>query len=165
MFPSKFPTNLNDAGYLRYIYIFTLANNFINSFCFEYAIGIDIIILIFNSFLICFKQFYFYYEKYFLATEFFANIIFLYINFRSRRDYFILKKKIFLESFKNKQYFDNIQNLINILNTMVLSLNKEEVLFMNNFATDYFEKKLVLKVREENENVTLVSNSFFKSDK
>ena len=159
MFPSIFPTNLNDAGYVRYIYIFTLANNFINSFCFEYAIGIDIIILIFNSFLICFIQLFFYYEKYFLATEFFANIIFLYINFRSRRDYFILKKKIFIESFKNKQYFDYIQNLINVLNTMVLSLNKEEVLFMNNFATDYFEKRFDLKLREENENVTLISNN------
>ena len=101
MFPSIFPTNVIDAGYVRYIYIFTLANNFINSFCFEYAIGIDIIILIFNSFLICFIQLFFYYEKYFLATEFFANIIFLFINFRSRRDFFILKKKIFLESFKN----------------------------------------------------------------
>ena len=159
MFPSIFPTNLNDAGYVRYIYIFTLANNFINSFCFEYAIGIDIIILIFNSFLICFIQLFFYYEKYFLATEFFANIIFLFINFRSQRNNFILTKKIFIESFKNKQYFDYIQNLINVLNTMVLSLNKEEVLFMNNFATDYFEKRFDLKLREENENVTLISNN------
>ena len=156
MFPINIPSNLNDSGYLRYIYLFIIMINNINTFFFEYKVGIDILILIFNSFLICFLQFAFNYEKYFLAHEFFFNIIFLFMNFKIRRDYFSLKKKIFIESFKNKQYFDYIQNLINVLNTMVLSLNKEEVLFMNNFATDYFEKRFDLKLREENENVTLI---------
>ena len=101
MFPTTFPANVNDAGYVRCIYLFIIIINFLNSFCFEYCVGIDIIILILNSFLIFYIQFFFKYEKNFLPTEFFANIIFLFINFRSRRDFFILKKKIFLESFKN----------------------------------------------------------------
>ena len=83
------------------------------------------------------------------------------------------KKEIFLEYYKNHLYTEYIKQLIDVLNTMVISVKKNEVLFMNKFAMKYFQKKETNEVEPTKENddfilnekskVSDIMNSFFKS--
>ena len=64
------------------------------------------------------------------------------------KEILIHEKKIFLNTYKNELFFKYFENLINVLNTMVISISRNELLFMNDFATDYIDKKTILMERE-----------------
>ena len=158
-----FPVNLADPetctvsrGLLGLILCF----NLIYLYYLDFNAVIMIIIAILNCILIIFCQFKFGFPPFYLSFEFIGNILYYIPTFFFKRYELYNKKKIFFESFKNEQYIDYISQLINVLNTMVISVKNKEVLFINNYAISYFVKKSNIEVKEEiQENNILLSHN------
>ena len=148
MFPVDNYNPLNDALYLRYIYFFLLKTCLMNFYCFEFNFIFYVFLAIGNSIVIGYIQFNFNYTSYFLAPEFILNFLIQFVTFTAKKEVLIQEKKIFLNTFKNELFFKYFENLINVLNTMVISMSRNELLFMNDFACDYFDQKSNLKVSE-----------------
>ena len=172
MFPQSHP-NPNSPHYIRYIYCFLFIINVLYSYYLDYNVVFLLIIPILNGGFIIYCQYAFSYPKYYYAPEFIGNFVYFLVNYLIKKFDFLDKKEIFLEYYKNHLYTEYIKQLIDVLNTMVISVKKNEVLFMNKFAMKYFQKKETNEVEPTKENddfilnekskVSDIMNSFFKS--
>ena len=68
------------------------------------------------------------------------------------------KKQNFLEQHKNKQFLEYNQDFINQMNSMVISWKSNELLFVNDFTINFFEKEFNLKFIDESKEEILISN-------
>ena len=163
----------SSPNYIRYIYCFLFIINVLYSYYLDYNVVILLIIPLINSGFILYCQFVFNFKEYYFAPEFIGNFVYFIVNYVIKKYDFSEKKEIFLEHYKNHIYTEFIKQLIDVLKTMVISVKKDEVLFMNNFAIKFFEKKNETSVVEHtmendilNKKKSEISNSinpFFKS--
>ena len=75
---------------------------------------------------------------YFLP-EMIVNLIYFSATFLIKRYEFSTRKEIFFEFFKNENYIDYIQELINGFKTLVISINLKEMLFINEVSLNYLK--------------------------
>ena len=166
MFPQIMP-NESSPFQSRVICSFIVLMNLLYSSYLDFNFVVLVLIPVLNALLIIYFQYAYNFAKFYFAFEFALNIVYYVPTFFIKKNEFINKKKIFLESFKNEQCTDYILQLINVLNTMVISINTKinEVLFINKFALNYFKKTKNLSFREEiQEKDLLNSNNLIENE-
>ena len=157
MFPVNQP-DPNSCGMSRIVLAFIIFNNFLYLYYLDFNILILICIPILNSFLILYIEIAYTFPRLYFSFEFSLNFLYYIPSFFIKKNEFFNEKKKFFELYKNEQYIEYISQLINVLNTMIISVKKQEVLFMNNFAINYFKNKKNFRIRDEiKENESLIS--------
>ena len=147
-----FPLNKPDPSSCtisRFIIAFIAITNFFQLNYIDYNLIILILIPILNSLYILYNQYAFDFSPFYFSFEFVANILYSLFSFFYKKYDLINKKKIFFEGFKNEQYMEYINQLLNVLSTIVISVKNKEVLFMNKFSINYFKKKKNFKIIED----------------
>jgi signal transduction histidine kinase/CheY-like chemotaxis protein len=139
MLSLMFPINNERNNMIRHFYVFFAYTNVLFTYYVEFNYIMIILIPLLNSFLIVFVQYYQEFDKFYLLPEFLFNLFYYYAIFIIKKYEFLLNKKLFYEIYKNQQSINYIKQLIDVINTHVISINKEEVLFMNNIAINFFE--------------------------
>jgi hypothetical protein len=98
-------------------------------------------------------------------TEFFGNFIFQFLIYIIKKNEVTSSKNMF---YKNYVYENQIKlhtNLVDVLNTIVISLKKDEVMFLNKYGMDFFKNYLK---EYKNPNCTVLENKeidvFIKDD-
>ncbi len=135
-----FPVNDDIFSTFRAFYMFLAYMNVLFTYYLEFNYIMVLFIPLFNSILIIFLQFYHKFSNFFLLPEFLFNLLYYFAIFSIKKYEFLLNKKLFFEIYKNEQYINHIKQFIDVINTQVICLNKEVVLFMNNLANKYFDK-------------------------
>ena len=159
MFPVTLP-DLNQCNQIGYIHFYLLFVNLIYLYYLEFNLILLILVPILNTGFILFFQFYYEYPSYNLLAELIVNLIYYVVTFLYKKYEFSNLKKKFFENYKNENFIEYIKHLINNLNTIVISVKNEEVLFINDFGTNYFKNKNKCNVREENkENEIFISHA------
>ena len=158
MFPIIKP-NPDSCTQSRILLTFILLISLLYLYYLDFNIIILILIPIFNCLLILFIQYNFDFPPFYFTFEFVGNIVYYILTIFNKKFDTLNKRKVFFESFKNEEYIEYINQLINALNTIVISVQNNDVLFMNNFAISYFKNKKNFKVIENiQENERLISN-------
>ena len=169
--------NLTDCNHFRFVYAFCWYMNLIYLYYLDFKLVMLLLVPIFNILILIFLPFYYDYPKDYFYTEIYRNIFYYFVTFLIKKQEFGNRKEKFLEFYKNEHYMEYIKQLINVLNTMVISLNRQEVLFMNNFAIDYFKNSFTFSEKSEEDEVDIhftnekrdkldikgILNLFFKS--
>ncbi len=126
--------------YLRAIYIFFSYENFFFIYFLNFNLLIMILIPISNTGFLIWVQFnVFSLNEKFLIPELVVNYLFHYLTFLIKKNEISTKKEMFFEYFKNKNYTIYINQLVDMMNTMIISIKNNQVLFMNKHASNYFE--------------------------
>ena len=152
--------NPSNCTIIRYLLGLMLFFNLIFLYYLEYNAVIMTIVTINNCIMIIIFQYKFDFPPFYLSFEFAGNIVYYILTLLFKRCELYNKKKIFFECFKNEQYLEYISQLMNALNTMIISVKNKEVLFMNTYAISYITNKTNFKVNEEvKENYKLIRNN------
>ena len=146
-----FPANFIQDMYLRYIYATMLYINLLYLFYLDFNVILVIIVSVLNSLLILIIQYKFSFPKYYFVPELVINFIYYFVTFLIKKYEFSTRKETFYEHYKNEQYIEYINQLIDVLNTMVISIKKKDLLFMNNLAVNFF--KVIYPINEEKKEV------------
>ena len=144
--------------YIRYIYGSILVINLIYLFYLEYNIIILVLVPVSNSLIFYSIQQKNNFPRNYFLPEIIVNLIFYLGTFLIKRSEFLTGKELFFEYFKNEYYTNYIQELINVINTMVFSLKKNELIFFNKYASHYLNaNENILGEPLNNENEIKVS--------
>ena len=120
--------------------------------CFMNILGIFLIFLDFNYFImiivpiinlltIVYVQYTQEYEKYYLLPDFIGAIFYQSFFFLLKKNELYNEKIKFFEFQENNQYIEYIKQLVDVLCMKIISFKKNyEILFMNKFASSFFEK-------------------------
>ena len=145
--------------------------------CFFSIIGVyllyidfhSIIMILFSCFnlvLIIYIQLY-QFERFYLLPEFIGALIIQPFLYFMKKKELQNEKENFFEFLKNNLYIDYIRQLVDVLHTKIISFKKDyEILFMNKFASNFFEKYLSNNNNDFNQQFTNRTGDipkFFKS--
>jgi len=72
-----------------------------------------------------------------LIPELLLNFAFYYAIFFVKRYEHVTNKKLYFEIYKNEQYINYIKEFIDAINTQVICVDKNNLLFMNKFASNF----------------------------
>jgi len=162
-----FAVNPIDENVFRYAYTAVFYIIFLQNYFLNFNYFVIILITILNSVILFVVQLTRNLGYYYLLPEIVVNIIYYYIFNLLKKSEIIYERNSFFESFKNNHYIEYIQTLVNVLNTMIISIKNEEVLFINDFALNYFTKNASLispkitcsfNIEDNKENEILMNN-------
>jgi len=77
---------------------------------------------------------------YYLIAEGFGNFIFEYCIYLIKKNGVTSKKSMFYKNYWTESQIQFITNLVDVLNTMVISIRKNEVLYINKYGIDFLKK-------------------------
>ena len=165
-----FPVNVPDPNSIqkfRVLFSFIYLVNFGYIYYLDFNIVLHILVPILNTILIFLVEIIYDYPIFFFIPEILSSVFIYFFTYFVKKYEFSNKKEIFFKQYKKEHYIEYIDQLINILNTMVISIKNDEVLFTNNFAVNYLKlnKKSKMGVEEiilENE-IPLSNSSFINS--
>ena len=167
-FSILFPVNNQGDGFskFRFIFGFLVYMNFTYIYYLDFNMVMHILVPILNTLLIILLEIVYDYKIYFFLPEIISNFIMHAVTYYVKKYEFSNKRQIFFDNYKMGHYIEYIDQLINILNTMVISVKNKEVLFMNNFAINYFKKRKNSSVKQEEmyEQDFPLTNSFFNDN-
>ena len=143
IFPARVPNQTSEYNLQIYYYsIFIL--NLLYFYYFDFDSILHIIIPILNILIIFGFQYRNNYPNYFFATDIAGNFAVYFVS------YFTIKNERLLKIQDQRiQCIEYSQNLMNKMDTMVISMKGNEILFVNDFTRNYFEKKLNFKFIDE----------------
>jgi signal transduction histidine kinase/CheY-like chemotaxis protein len=174
----------NIESFIRMTYLVIVCLTILYIYFIHFNFVILILIPIVNFAALLWLQFTLFSEqRLYLLPELLGNLICHWCTFLIKRNEIIHKKEMFLRNYQYKNYIEYINKLVDVLNTMVISIKNSDVLFMNQYSINYFEDKkksnmqtTSLLTNENKENEILLSNeekrksllksqveSFFKS--
>jgi signal transduction histidine kinase len=94
---------------------------------------------------------------YYLFPELFANFIFQYCIFLIKKNEVTSKKKMFLRSQRNKYHIEYITKLVDVLNSMIICIKNDEILYLNQYGKDLLENfQDVVKGKKNTGNFSIV---------
>ena len=143
-----FSKNLSDSNndiYLQYLYYFLIKINIIYIFYVDYNKFLLLMIPFLNLSIIIYSKI----QRNETNFNFFHETFILIIMFSSS---FLLKKHVFLISLEeliNKNYNEYFKKLIQELNTIFIAMNKKDVLFVNDFGLNFFERKFKINLNKD----------------
>ena len=149
-----FPANFKQDNFLRYIYGTILAMNCLYLYYFDYNIIMIVIVAIFNSLIIITIQYKFSFPAYYFVPEVVMNLVYYFVTSLIKRYELSNRKESFYEHHKNEHYIEYIKQLIDVLNTMVISIKKDDVLFMNNLANNFLKEENIIKEERKETEIT-----------
>ena len=137
-FPVK---GFNLVWTLRSLYTLFL---FVNLYC-MYFMHFNFILLvligIFDVIVILFLQYFvFIDDPYLLFPELFGIFPLQYCIFLIKKSEIISKKKMFLKNYNNQIQIEYITKLVDVLNTMLVSIKNNEILYLNQYGIEFLEK-------------------------
>jgi signal transduction histidine kinase len=108
-----------------------------------------------------------------MLPEIIVNILYYYATFLLKKSEYLYEKQLFLESKNNENYTEYTNNLINNLNTFIISIHNDNILFINHSANKFFNQKYLNKdwvinksdAEKSNENYDLSSSPCNKNYK
>ena len=131
--------DFNPTLFLRFIYGSMFALNLIYIFYLDYNIILLISVAVFNCLIFFILGIKNQLGNLYFLPEMIVNLIYFSGTFLIKRYEFSTGKEIFFELFKNENYIDYIQEIINSFNTSVISINSKEVLFINEVGLNYLK--------------------------
>jgi len=139
-----FPVNPMSETPLRFAYAFILYNNFIQIYFLDFNYILYTFVILLNSVVIYSSQITRNLGKTFLLPEIILNFFYYYMTYLIKKSELLNKKISFFESYKNFNYIEYINNLVDALDTMIICVQNNEILFLNSFAVKYFDTKKIL---------------------
>jgi signal transduction histidine kinase/CheY-like chemotaxis protein len=141
-----FPVNNKEINVYRFAYFGIFYVNFLHNYYLEFNYYLLIVITFLNSLVLVGAQYSRNLGDYFLLPEVATNIVYYYIYNLLKKSELESEKISFIKSYKNNNYIEYIQNLVNVLNTMIISIKNEDILFMNDCALNYFKNNTLSKI-------------------
>jgi signal transduction histidine kinase len=140
-----FPVNPVEGNIIRYTYCGIFYLNFLYNYFIEFNYIILIFIAVLNSVFLLSIQYSRNLGNWYLVPEVIINLVYYYAFSLLKKSELQFEKLSFIESYKNNNYINYIQNLVNVLNTMIISIANEDILFINDYALNYFTNNRHLK--------------------
>jgi signal transduction histidine kinase len=134
-----FKVNPDKLSYIRGLYMIFMAMSLLFTYFVEFSYFMIILIPCLNSIGIIVAGNLLNIDHMFLLPELIVNLVYYYAMFVTKKYEFLRNKKLFFESYKNEQYIKYIKQLINVINTHVICISKDRVLFMNDLAKKLFQ--------------------------
>ena len=120
--------------------------NYLYFYYFDFIPILHVIIPILNSIIIICFRYRNNFTIYFFVSDIGGNLIVYFMSF------FMIKKEHFSkmqDQYLNHQCIQYIQNFINKMDNMVISMKGNEILFVNDYTRSYFENKFNFKIIDE----------------
>jgi hypothetical protein len=76
-----------------------------------------------------------------MIPEIIVNILYYTATFLLKKSEYLYEKKLFLECKNNDNYTEYTNNLIHTLNTFIIGIDHDNILFINHPANNFFKKK------------------------
>ena len=112
-----------------------------------------------NSYLICYLQYGLEIPFSQLVIELVGSIIFHVFIMLLIKNESVKKRKCFLENYNNKCNNEHYKELLNVMKSFVVLVNKNKVICENNFVLSYFEKKEKENIIDDNEKLVSIEES------
>jgi hypothetical protein len=168
---------------LKLTYAFMLYVSFLYNYMIEYNLVMVVGIPLFNSLFILSMKYNGLIGNISIHMDIIMMFVYYIATFLIKKEDFFNKKLVFYEAFKNKKYIEYTNNLIDSLNNMVITLNKKEVIFANDYTINFLEKGkffkysvlneedlekenknlFIIKPKKINENLSICIDTFFKT--
>jgi signal transduction histidine kinase len=135
-----FPVSLTSDNILRYTYIFTIYFNFLYRYFIDFNYILIAMIPILNCLVLLISQLNQTSVQITLLPEIAVNIILYSASFYIKKCEFLREKHLFYEDYTNNFYNEYIRNLVNAINTIIISVKKKDILYINNYGVKILKK-------------------------
>jgi signal transduction histidine kinase len=152
---------------IRMDYGFFIFMNTIYLYILDFNILVSFILPILNiSFLFAQKSLGFL-GSYQIYPDCIVILIYYFSTYLLKKEEYLNRKLIFLESLKNQTYVEYTKNLIDDINNMIISIKNDQVVFYNNYTDNFLKKNKFIRSDEEsiikdNFDISISSKSNFE---